>query len=149
MLFTGHAEATIDAKGRLGIPSKFRSKVDPGQEGPEWVCVPWPGGVLRVYTAKRFEELASRGASSLTPDQDLAELQSTLYGMAESVEPDGAGRISLPKHLVELVKVGSEVVVVGAGDRLEVHDRATWQQSLEKRFSNLPSLVARLGSRKD
>lgn len=144
MTFTGNAEATIDAKGRLAVPAKFRNRLDAERDGKSWVCVPWPGGVLRVYTEREFERLASQGDSSLTPNNDLAELQATLYGMAETIEPDSAGRIAIPKQLQEICGLGSEVAVIGAKDRLEVHDRKTWQESMSKRFSELPLLVAKL-----
>ena len=146
MTFTGNAEATIDAKGRLAIPAKFRKLVPDaeGGTGGVWVCVPWPGGVLRVYTGKEFERLASQGESSLTPNDDLAALQSTLYGMAETLEVDSANRIAIPQKLQEMVGLGSEVVVIGAKDRLEIHDRKAWQESVAKRFSELPVLVAKL-----
>lgn len=143
MTFTGNAEATIDAKGRLALPAKFRKLVSE-QDAGMWVCVPWPGGVLRVYTGKEFERLASQGESSLTPNDDLAALQATLYGMAETIEADSANRIAIPQKLQEMVGLSSEVVVIGAKDRLEIHDRKAWQDSVAKRFSELPVLVAKL-----
>lgn len=146
MTFTGNAEATIDAKGRLAIPAKFRKGLVQERDGVNWVCVPWPGGVLRVYTEREFERLASQGASSLTPGDDLAAVQSTLYGMAETLEPDSAHRIAIPKPLQERVGLGSDVVVVGAKDRLEIHDRKTWQATVDQRFAQLPTLVAKLNA---
>lgn len=145
MLFTGHADITIDAKQRLAIPAKFRSVAG---EGTAWICVPWPGGLLRLYTENHFTELAQQGEHSLTPDQDLAELQTTLFGLAERVEPDTANRITLPKSLLDLVGLRGDVAVVGAGDRLEVLDRAAWNAGKAERFLKLPSLVARTESRK-
>lgn len=147
MTFTGNAEATIDAKGRLAIPAKFRNRLDAERDGKCWVCVPWPGGVLRVYTEREFERLASQGDSSLTPDNDLAALQATLYGMAETIEPDSAGRIAIPKQLQEMCGLSSEVAVIGAKDRLEIHDRKLWQESMAKRFAELPLLVAKLNQK--
>ena len=146
MTFTGNAEATIDAKGRLAIPAKFRNRLVQEKDGVNWVCVPWPGGVLRVYTEREFERLASQGVSSLTPGDELASLQSTLYGMAETLEPDSTHRIAIPKGLQERVGLGSDVMVVGAKDRLEIHDRKTWQETADKRFNELPMLVAKLNA---
>ncbi len=148
MLFTGHAELTIDAKQRLAIPSKFRGLLDAARDGNAWYCVPWPGGLLRLYTAPRFMTLAERSEQSLTPDQDEASLQSDLFGFAERLEMDSAGRISLPRVQLELTGLGTEVVVVGAGNRLEVRDRSTWMASMKDRFSQLPTLVARIEGKK-
>ncbi|MEK6701423.1 MAG: hypothetical protein AABZ53_04110 [Planctomycetota bacterium] len=147
MIFTGNAEATIDAKGRLSIPAKFRAQADSDGAGSVWVCIPWSGGVLRIYTGKQFERLAEMGQTSLTPDPDLAELETTFFSLAETLETDTAGRISMPKSLVELTGLGQECVVLGAKDRLEVRDRAKWKQTLPEQFNKLEVLAAKLAAR--
>jgi MraZ protein len=140
----GNVEGTIDAKGRLSIPAKFRGKVDAERDGANWVCVPWPGGVLRIYTEKGFERLADLGESTLTPDPDLAALQTGLYGLSEEVETDTVGRISIPKGVLQRAGLeAGEVVVVGAKDRLEVYDRKRWEESVAEKFANLPLLSSK------
>ncbi len=159
MLFTGHSELTIDAKQRLQIPAKYRNAWDEARDGKAWYCVPWPGGILRLYTEACFEGLASRGAAggspTLTPDQDEADLEADFFSLAERIEPDSAGRIALPRQHLELAGLGgsgasgTEVVVIGARNRLEIRERAAWQQTLSQRFARLPSLVAKIETRKD
>lgn len=148
MLFTGQADINIDAKGRLALPAKHRSKVDPKRDGKEWVCVPWPTGVLRLYPEKTFAAVAEQAESTLTPDPDVAELEATLFGMAESIEPDSANRITLPKRHLALTGISGEVTVLGVRTRLEVWSRDAWQQREDERFKSLPELVARVGNRK-
>lgn len=150
MLFTGHAELTIDAKSRLAIPSKFRGLLDASRDGSAWFCVPWPGGMLRLYTEARFVALAESTEQSLTPGQDEASLQSDLFGLTERIEMDSAGRITLPRAQMELTGLSpqTDVVVVGAGNRLEVHAKAAWLDGMKQRFSQLPALVARTEMKK-
>lgn len=149
MLFTGHSEHTIDAKLRLAIPAKYRSQLDPKRDGEGWYSVPYPGGVVRIYTAARFEQLAESAPDSLTPGEDEAELDSALYGLAERLEMDSAGRITLPRRHLDLAGLtSSDVVVVGARNRLEVHDRARWLAGQQDRFARLPALVARIESKR-
>lgn len=156
MLFTGQAELTIDAKLRLQIPAKYRNAWDEARDGKAWICVPWPVGIVRLFTERCFEGLAAQGASgrraTLTPDQDAADLEANLFSLAERIEPDSAGRIALPKQHLELAGIGgggSEVVVLGAGNRLEIRDRALWSQTMSQRFASLPSLVAKIEARRD
>lgn len=146
MLFTGNAEVTIDPKQRLAVPAKYRSQVEASGVEPAWRCLPWPDGRLRLYPDKTFETLASRLPTSLVPDTDEAELQRSLFGLAERLEPDSVGRITIPKVQLDLAGLTTEVMVVGAGDRLEVTDRAKWKATLRDQFQNLPMLVARLQS---
>src|SRR5690606_28202452 len=144
MLFTGHSEHSIDAKLRLAIPKKYRAQWDPARDGTAWYCVPWPGEGLRLYTEKTFEALAAPPQQSLTPDSDVGQLEAGLFGFAERLTEDAAGRIPLPKLHVELTELGSKVVIVGARNRLEVRDHETWMASQRERFEGLPELVARI-----
>lgn len=101
-----------------------------------------------MYTEKRFEELASRVTGTLAPDADQAALDVTLFSAAERLEMDATGRVRIPKRHLDLLGLGSEVIVAGARDRLEVHDRATWQAQEKERWTGLPSLVAKIESKR-
>ncbi|RMH10811.1 MAG: hypothetical protein D6695_10725 [Planctomycetota bacterium] len=150
MLFTGQAEITVDAKHRLALPAKFRARWDPKRDGPTWYCVPWPHeGVLRLYTERRFEQMAELQEETLTPDQDRADLEATLFGFTEQLDVDSASRIRLPAWHIDLIKLPREVVVVGARNRLEVRARDSWVGSRVERFNELRQLVARLEARKN
>ena len=148
MLFTGQAEASIDAKERLAIPSKYRSQWQAARDGEAWMSVPWPGGILRLYTENRFTELATQVRGTLAPDEDQAALDAALFSAAERLEMDATGRVRIPRHQLELCGLGTEVMVIGARDRLEVRDRAAWKSQEKERFNALPSLVARIEARK-
>lgn len=148
MLCTGQSEHTIDSKQRLAIPAKYRNQWDAARDGGAWFCIPWPTGHLRLYTETTFTNLARQGEMSLTPDEDLAELQSTLFGLAERLEMDSAGRVNIPQQHLKLAGIGSEVTVVGAGDRLEVRNRSAWTDGTLERFNALPKLIERTKSKK-
>lgn len=149
MLFAGQNEHTIDAKGRLAIPAKYRSRWDATRDGGAWYCVPWPTRLLRLYTEAGFTRLAERSEGTLTPTPEQADLEAALYGFAERLEMDSAGRIMIPKTHLELTGLGGEVVVVGVRNRLEVRDRAEWTGAQDQRFANLPDLIAKLGGNAD
>lgn len=149
MLFTGHSEHTIDAKLRLAIPAKYRNQLSPERDGQAWYCVPWPGGVLRLYTERKFEELAAQAPQSLMPGEEEADLEARFFGFAERLEMDGQGRIALPKQHLDLAALtSSEIVIVGARNRLEVRDRAAWQAGQQESFARLPSLVSRIEAKR-
>ncbi|MFO0860965.1 MAG: hypothetical protein U0570_10440 [Phycisphaerales bacterium] len=147
MLFTGFAELTIDAKQRLAIPAKYRSQWDESVHGKAWYCVPWPEGMcLRLYPEGVFERTANQqhaGRETLMPTADQAQLESDFFALAERIEPDSAGRLTLPKLHLELVGLPSEVAVIGARDRLEVRGCEAWKQNLKERFQRMPGLAER------
>lgn len=140
MLFTGSSEHTVDDKNRLSIASKHRALLP--QSVSAWYCVPWPTGVLRLYPEPTFLELANKWDDSLTPSDDQAALDATMFSFAERLEMDSAGRIRLPQKHLDLVGLGQEVVVLGAKNRLEVTDRAKWLEGERQRFADLSRLVA-------
>ncbi len=144
MLFTGSYEHTIDSKNRLAVPADIRSRWSPEVDGNAWYAVPWTGGSLRLYTETFFTERSRMYSSTLTPDPDQAELLTTLFGLARRVEMDSAGRVRLPEDILELVGLPTEVALVGAGDWLEIRDRAAWRSSMRERLEALPSLTAKL-----
>lgn len=147
MAFTGQAECTIDAKGRLAIPAKFRARWDPKRDGLTWFGVPWPADrVLRLYTESEFERLADmgRGQPSLTPSRDRADLETMLFSHTEQLDIDSNNRIKLPAWQVELLGLPREVVVLGAGNRLEIRSRDDWMSDHRERFAELEQLAARV-----
>lgn len=148
MLFTGLAELTIDAKQRLAIPAKYRSQIDESRDGRAWICVPWPeGSLLRLYTEAEFARISSAeiaGRETLIPSPEQAELEAAFFSLSERIEPDSAGRLTLPRLHLELVSMPQDVVMLGVRNRLEVRGRDAWKQNFkEDTFLKMPTLAAR------
>ncbi len=163
LLLTGQSEHTIDDKLRLAVASKHRAQVAKslGEDHRGWFCVPWPGGILRLYPSPIFRDLASQLDDTLMPVGDRAEMDAIFFSQAEELDADQQGRIKLPrKHLVRagLLKenakesskddakdhVGIDVMVVGVRNRLEIYSIAAWNAREDERFSNLQALAERV-----
>ena len=149
MLFTGQYEHSIDAKQRLAIPAEIRSQWRPEIHGGAWFAVPWTGRIIRLYPELDFINRAKTGFLSLTPDEDEAELQATLFGFSVRIEMDSAGRVRLPEEMLKLTNLGPEIVLIGAGDRMEIRDRASWRDSKSSRLAQLPELIERISARRE
>jgi MraZ protein len=148
--FTGQAQVNIDAKQRLAIPAKFRNRWDPDRDGSTWFCIPWPQtGSLRLYTQSMHNELftAGRRDPSLTPNEDQAELDVILHSVTEQVDVDANNRIRLPAWQIEHLGLPREVIVLGAGDRLEIRSRDDWQDQFNDRLAKMSDLAALLAKR--
>jgi DNA-binding transcriptional regulator/RsmH inhibitor MraZ len=113
-----------------------------GKPPASWYCVPWPdGSILRLYPGQTFENQASLLDDSLTAGSDAAKIDTSLFGFAEHLEMDKTGRVRLPKWHLDLVEMPSDVMVVGARNRLEVHARAGWQANIKDRFREMAALI--------
>jgi MraZ protein len=146
VLFTGQSEQLIDAKGRLAVPARFRAQWSPERDGQTWFCLPWPTGHLRIYTQATFEALSANYANSLTPDENVAEVESQVFGWAEPITPDAELRLTLPKRHIEMIALPKDVCVVGVRNRMEVHPLELWKQRALASFKGLPDKIARIES---
>jgi MraZ protein len=154
VLLTGQSEHSIDSKLRLAIAAKHRDQL--GEAGKVWYCVPWPGGILRLYPETIFEKLSAQLDDSLMPSGDQAERDAMFFSQAERLEADAQGRIGLPKEHVLLAGLKSaessastfDVVVIGVKNRLEVRGKEAWNASKMERFAGLSTLAERVEARK-
>lgn len=144
MLLSGTTEHTLDGSLRLAIPARFRNQWQTERDGGGWMCLPWTG-CLRLYTEGAFKELAGPLLKGLLPGSNQARIQKQVFGRAVRLEHDSAGRIMLPKaHLVAAgmkCEPKSEVVLVGAGNRLEVYEKEAWAAEESMDLATLQDLI--------
>jgi MraZ protein len=121
-VFTGEYRHTIDAKGRLAVRSRFRAEL----AGPAYVCR-WIDGPVSIFPRAAWEQLSSQVSSlARVGDARSRELARYLFSTAYEVELDSQGRVLLPPNLREVVGLGTEAVVVGLNDRVEVWPPERW-----------------------
>lgn len=125
-MFLGEYEHTIDAKGRLAVPAKFRAQMDKGS-----VISKGMGTCLSIYTMEHWEEKSTELASGKTSDE-LRDFERRIYPSASEVELDGQGRMVIPAKLRNYAGLASEVTVAGVRDHFEIWDRTAWQTYQEK-----------------
>jgi MraZ protein len=134
-MFLGEYEHTIDAKGRLAVPAKFRTQINHGA-----VLSKGMGTCLSVYTIELWERKSNELASGMS-SEELRDFERRIYPSASEVELDAQGRMIIPVKLRVYAGLESEVTVVGVRDHFEIWDRATWQayqERLDAGGSNIP-----------
>jgi MraZ protein len=141
-LFTGTYEHSIDAKQRLAIPSEIREALQPDRDGDKLYLSVANPHALSLYTQAGFERRADDLEQSPLPPADVIEFERVFYSLARPVELDKQGRIRLPEQLVNFVKLGREVVLLGVKDHLEIHDRQRWYEQLTATLASKPNLLA-------
>lgn len=151
MLFFGTSDHTLDAKLRLAIPAKHRYWGE-GQ-GPSWVSIPVADKCVRLYPESLFIKLADHGGDSLTSEDDIADFETNFYSSAERLEMDSSHRVIVPRaHLddaaIEIKAASTEIVLVGAKNRVEVWEKAKWTAGQAERRSRLPVLMKRVEQEK-
>jgi len=126
LAFRGTFDHTLDAKHRLTVPARYRAALAEGVvmalPVDQQPCV----GVWRPAEYERYTERALEELGPLSPRR--TELERFFYGNSQDADLDAAGRIMLPGFLAEHAQLEKDVVVVGAGDRLELWDRDHWNE---------------------
>ncbi len=146
MVFNGTYDHTIDSKNRLAIPAEIRTRIrrstDPGDDEPISLCVTLAkDDTLCLYTEKGYNKQADALDNSEMDPEELLEYERIFYSLSRSVEFDKQGRITLPAHLLQRARLGTEVVLIGVKDHLEVRDRKTWYDYLERKLKDQPDIL--------
>jgi len=129
-MFLGEYEHSIDTKGRMAVPAKFRARMDRGA-----VVSKGMGPCLSVYTIERWEEKSNELVAGAT-SEELRDFERRIYPSASEVDLDAQGRMLIPAKLRAFAQLGNEVTVVGVRDRFEIWDRTAWQTYQEQLEAN-------------
>lgn len=144
-MFLGEYEHTLDDKGRLTLPARFREAFAGG-------CVVTRGmdGCLVVYTREAWDRFVSVRLEGLDPfSREARQMARFLFSGAAEAEPDRQGRVMIPPVLVGHAKLDREVVVAGVRDHVEIWDRATWRAHLEDVEGSAELVAERLAAQGD
>jgi MraZ protein len=128
LAFRGTFDYTLDAKNRLTVPAKFRAVLSGG--------VVLSKGVERcvaIWTPSAFEQQTAAALHGSNPfSQRAREANRFFAANSLEIDLDAAGRVMLPGFLMDHGGLQRDVVVIGAGDCLEVWDRANWAEYNEQ-----------------
>ena len=122
-MFMGEYNHTIDAKGRLIVPAKYREQL-----GDEFVITKGLDGCLFVYGNADWEILEKKLTSLPVTNANARKLTRFFLAGATVCEVDRQGRILLPSVLRDFAGLEKEVVLVGVGSRIEIWNKATWAE---------------------
>ncbi|MDH5287316.1 MAG: division/cell wall cluster transcriptional repressor MraZ [Betaproteobacteria bacterium] len=125
-LFRGVTQVTLDAKGRLAIPSKHRDAL--AVDGEPVVLTADPSRCLLLYPRAAWEPIQQRLMSLSSFDERIRSLQRLIVGHADDVDVDSAGRILVPGALRQYARLDKHVMFVGQGNKFELWDEAAWTQ---------------------
>ncbi len=128
-MFRGVAKLTLDGKGRLGIPAKYRDQLAMQCEG-RLIVTADPSQCLLVYPLPEWEPIEKKLVALSSFNPQSRSLQRLLVGNAADVELDSAGRILVAPSLRDFAGLEKDVVLVGQGNKFELWDAARWDEQM-------------------
>jgi len=142
-MLIGEYNHTIDTKGRMALPAKFRQVFKSGA-----VITRGLDNCLFIYPKKDWQVLATKLASLPISQAKTRAFARLMLAGAMDVSLDKQGRVNLPDYLTNYAKLNKKVVVTGLYDRLEVWDENEWskyRQQTESSSSDIAEALGELG----
>jgi MraZ protein len=126
-VFQGAAQLSLDAKGRLAVPTRHRDAL---LAGGAVVLTAHPDGCVLLYPRTAWEPIGARIQALSSFNEQARWWQRLLVGFAEETELDAQGRVLVSPALRKFGKLQKDVMLVGQGSHFEIWDGAAWEEKL-------------------
>jgi MraZ protein len=148
LVFRGNFEHSLDAKHRLTIPSKYREAFAAGAvlaKSPEArLGTPRSISLWPTEAFERYTTAVLAGRNPISPE--TREISRVLFGNSHDTELDSANRVMFPADMLRFAGLDKEVVLTGAGDYLEVWNRAAYASYNDDVLSRFTEIAASIGN---
>jgi transcriptional regulator MraZ len=138
-VFVGMFEHSLDDKGRVVLPSTFRSHL------AERGFISQYESCLGLWTPEEFANVAERLTGKVREGKASQYALRAFSANAHEVRPDSQGRIVIPQRLRDYAGLQREVAIIGALDRIEIWDAARWADVSAESDQSLTDAVSELG----
>ncbi len=140
-MMLGEYKHTIDEKGRVAVPAKFRPNVQTGA-----IITRGLDHCLFVFTMSEWESLVRKITALPLAQAGARAFSRLMLAGAADVELDGQGRILIPEHLREYAGLSKHAVVAGVYSRMEIWDSERWATYKTKTESASDEIAEQLGA---
>jgi MraZ protein len=134
-MFRGATKITLDDKGRMVIPNRYREQITELAQGKLIVTVD-KDQCLLIYPLPEWEQIERKLMSLPSLNATARRLQRLMVGHATDLPLDGHGRVLLPPELREFAKLGRHGMLIGQGNRFELWDEARWSERRDAWLAN-------------
>ena len=134
-MFQGAAQLSLDSKGRLAIPARYRDMLLAHCSGQLILTADYQDACLLFYPEPEWKPISEQLRKMPSLNSQARHLQRRLLGYAEAVEMDAAGRVLVSPVLRNYAKLDKQVVLVGQGNKFELWDEVRWGQLSEQSIS--------------
>lgn len=138
-VFMGEWQHTLDTKGRLIIPAKFREQL-----GERFIVTRGLDHCLFVYPLSEWAILEGKLKSLPLTQGDARKFVRFLFSGAIECELDKQGRIMLPSNLREYAKLEKDVVIIGVSSRVEIWAKEQWDQYVEEASASYEDIAEKI-----
>lgn len=138
-MFIGEYHHTIDDKGRLIIPTKFRDEL-----GNSFIITRGIENCLYVYSNSNWSNICDKLNSLPFTRKDARSFNRFFMSGATYVELDKQGRVNVTSPLIDYAGLTKECVIIGAGDRIEIWSQDAWNEFFNSSRDNMSFIAENL-----
>lgn len=139
-MFRGEYSLSLDVKGRLAIPSRYRERLVEDCGGKLIVTISLLERCLVVYPYPRWQRIEEVLKDLPTMDRQAQAINHLLIGHAVDCDMDGNGRVLLTQALRNFAALDKRITMVGLVDKFELWDEAGWLQRRDELLVDVPSI---------
>ena len=126
-VFRGATKVTLDAKGRMAVPTRYRERLAARCDGNLIVTVD-KDHCLLIFPLPDWEEVERKLVRLPSLNKAVRRVLRIMVGYATEVEMDASGRILVSRELREFASLDKNVMLIGQGNKFELWDEATWNE---------------------
>ncbi|QQZ28193.1 division/cell wall cluster transcriptional repressor MraZ [Thiothrix subterranea] len=130
-MFRGISNISIDPKGRLAMPARYRDDIAENAAGQVVITVDHTDKCLLIYPIYQWLKIEKTLMSLPNMNRRVRNMQRLILGHAAELELDAQGRVLLPAPLREYANLDKRAVLVGQANKLELWDADTWEAARE------------------
>jgi len=130
-MFRGINTINLDAKGRVTIPTRYRTRLQERCSGEMVVTIDTEEPCLLLYPLPEWEIIEAKITALSSFNRATRRIQRLLVGHATEMEMDANGRVLVPGPLREYANLNKEIVMVGQGKKFEIWDEQRWMEGRE------------------
>ena len=138
-MFIGEYHHTIDEKGRIIIPAKFREAL-----GKEFIITRGIENCLFVYSLQNWAKITDKLSSLPFTKKDARTFNRFFMSGATSVELDKQGRVNISQPLTQYANLVKDCIVIGTGDRLEIWSQESWNSFFDSTKDSMSDIAENL-----
>ena len=130
-MFRGATKITLDAKGRLAVPTRYRERLAARCDG-QLVATVDRDQCLLIYPLPDWEEIERKLIRLPSLHKLARQMQRIMLGYATEVDIDGHGRILLSRELRDFAGLDRQAILIGQGNKFELWDEERWNEKRDE-----------------
>ncbi|WP_027124025.1 division/cell wall cluster transcriptional repressor MraZ [Mycoplasmoides pirum] len=140
-MFLGTFEHSLDAKNRISLPSRLRSKISSAV-----VVSKGFDGCLEVRTPEDFENYAQSLNKLSNTHKDSRIIVRQIFANSTDIELDASNRILIPANLLKEANLKKDIVIIGAGKKMEIWDKQAYEKFKSESDEKFEEVAERLNN---